>query len=94
MRCQITIINNYGILVIMISYQELPAVIFFPAGRFSFPSFLLKLVAGVGLLTLTATIVDLAALYFLPDRFKYRQYVYEESPLIRKKMKEQKGKTE
>ncbi|XP_031571525.1 P2X receptor E-like [Actinia tenebrosa] len=63
-------------------------------GRFSFPSFLLKLVAGVGLLTLTATIVDLAALYFLPDRFQYRQYVYEESPLILKKRKEEKGKTE
>ncbi|XP_032240708.1 P2X receptor E isoform X2 [Nematostella vectensis] len=54
-------------------------------GRFSLPALLLKLVSGVGLLTLTATIVDTAALYLLPDRFQYREFVYEESPVIDKR---------
>ncbi|KAK3734157.1 hypothetical protein QZH41_017128 [Actinostola sp. cb2023] len=51
-------------------------------GRFSLSALLIKLVAGVGLLTLTATVVDLGALYVLPDRYRYRRCVYEESPVI------------
>lgn len=51
----------------------------------SFPSLLLKLVSGVGLLTLTATIIDTIALYVLPNRMVYRRNVYEESEDIKKK---------
>ena len=49
-------------------------------GKFSLASLVIKLVSGMGLLTLTATIVDTLALYILPDRFRYRGYVYETSP--------------
>ena len=47
-------------------------------GCFSFPSLLLKLVSAVGLLTLTATVVDLLALYVLPNRKKYHKFMYED----------------
>ena len=52
---------------------------------FSFSSLLLKLVSGVGLLTLTATIIDTVALYVLPNRMVYRKHVYDESGDIKKK---------
>lgn len=51
-------------------------------GHFSLPALLLHLVSGVGLLTLTATIVDVLALYVLPDKLRYRRFVYEESPIL------------
>ena len=44
---------------------------------------LLKLVSGMGLLTLTATVIDTLALYILPNRRKYRQSVYDESPVLK-----------
>jgi len=50
---------------------------------FSLPTLLLKLVSGMGLLTLTATILETLALYVLPDRGKYRKSVYDESPVLR-----------
>ena len=45
---------------------------------------ILKLVSGVGLLTLAVTIIDTLTLYILPARRLYRQYVYDESPNIKK----------
>ncbi|XP_074638641.1 P2X receptor E-like isoform X1 [Acropora palmata] len=57
-------------------------------GHFSFPALLMHLVSGVGLLTLTATIVDILTLYILPDRFRYRRFVYEESPVLEVKKNE------
>ena len=48
-------------------------------GQLSLPTLLFKLVSGMGLLTLTATIIDGLALYVLPNRDKYRHWVYEES---------------
>jgi hypothetical protein len=50
------------------------------AAMFSLPTLILKLVSGVALLTLTATITDTLALYLLPNRDTYRKMVYEESP--------------
>ena len=58
-------------------------------GLFSLPTLLLKLVSGMGLLTLTATIIDALALYILPDRGRYRKSVYEESPLLREPLRKQ-----
>ena len=52
-------------------------------GMFSIPTLLLRLVSGMGLLTLTATIIDIVALYLLPNRFTYRNHVYEESEQIK-----------
>ncbi|KAJ7373491.1 hypothetical protein OS493_011087 [Desmophyllum pertusum] len=57
-------------------------------GHFSLPALLLHLVSGVGLLTLTATIVDILALYILPDKLRYRRFVYEESPMVENKKKQ------
>ncbi|CAB4028585.1 P2X receptor [Paramuricea clavata] len=57
-------------------------------GKFSLASLVIKLVSGMGLLTLTATIVDTLALYVLPDRFRYRSYVYETSPVHEKEIKQ------
>ncbi|CAH3136935.1 unnamed protein product [Porites lobata] len=54
-------------------------------GHFSLSSLLLRLASGVGLLTLTATVVDILALYILPDKVRYRKYVYEESPILEMK---------
>jgi len=54
-------------------------------GHFSLPALLLHLVSGVGLLTLTATIVDILVLYILPDKLRYRRFVYEESPTVEMK---------
>jgi len=54
-------------------------------GHFSLPALLLHLVSGVGLLTLTATIVDILALYILPDKSRYRTFVYEQSPIVEMK---------
>ena len=48
----------------------------------------MRLVSGVGLLTLTATIVDILTLYILPDKFRYRRFVYEESPILELKKNE------
>ena len=48
---------------------------------FSLPTLLLKLVSSMGLLTLSATVIDLLALYVLPDRLKYRSTVYEQQSL-------------
>ena len=59
-------------------------------GMFSLSTLLLKLVSGMGLLTLTATVIDTLALYVLPDRGKYRKSVYEESPVLRRESKEDK----
>lgn len=50
---------------------------------FSLPALLLKLVSGMGLLTLTATIVDTLALYLLPNRLVYRRKVFEETDEIK-----------
>ena len=57
-------------------------------GQFSLSSLIIKLASGMGLLTLTATIVDILALYVLPDRFRYRSYVYETSPVHDKEIKQ------
>jgi hypothetical protein len=46
-------------------------------GTFSFSALLLKLVSGIGLLTLTATIIDAVALYLLPNKDYYRRCVFE-----------------
>lgn len=54
---------------------------------------ILKLVSGMGLLTLTATVIDTLALYILPARQDYRRYVYEESDELRRAPL-QKGKAE
>lgn len=54
-------------------------------GHFSLSSLLLRLASGVGLLTLTATVVDILVLYILPDKIKYRKCVYEESPILEMK---------
>lgn len=64
------------------------------SGLFSLSTLLLKLVSGMGLLTLTATIIDTLALYVLPDRTRYRSSVYEESPLLRARLKKQDDKQE
>ena len=34
----------------------------------------------MGLLTLTATVIDVIALYIVPNKDNYRQYVFDESP--------------
>ena len=54
---------------------------------FSLPTLLLKLVSGMGLLTLTATVIDTLALYILPDKRRYRESVYDESPILKKDQK-------
>lgn len=43
----------------------------------------MKLVSGVALLTLIATITDTLALYILPNKTTYRKIVYEESPELK-----------
>ena len=60
----------------------------FISGKFSLASLVIKLVSGMGLLTLTVTIVDTFALYILPDRFRYRRYVYETSPVHENNIKQ------
>ena len=55
-----------------------------PPGIPSPTTLLFKLVSGVGLLTLAVTIIDTLTLYILPARRLYRQYVYDESPNIKK----------
>ena len=49
-------------------------------GQYSVGNLLMQLVSFMGLLTLTATIVDVFALYLVPAKDKYRQYVYDASP--------------
>ena len=76
----------------------LPRVHIHILGMFSIPMLLLKLVSGMGLLTLTATVIDTLALYVLPARESYRRYVYEESeelkrlPLMKRRTDEDKLK--
>lgn len=55
------------------------------AGMFSFSTLLFKLASGMGLLALAATVIDVFALYLLPNRSRYREYVYEASKEITKK---------
>lgn len=59
-------------------------------GMFSIGALLFKLSSGMGLLALAATIIDTLALYLLPNKGIYRNYVYETSQVIneRKKKKE------
>jgi hypothetical protein len=47
-------------------------------GVFSLSALLIRLVSGIGLLTLTATLTDSLALYVLPNRSNYRKRVYED----------------
>ena len=70
-------------------YLELKTVLSLKyLGKFSLATLLVKLASGMGLLTLTATIVDTLALYILPDRLKYRRYVYETSQSVDKNIKQ------
>ena len=48
-------------------------------GMFSLSALLIRLVSGVGLLTLTATVTDTLALYVLPNRTSYRRKMYEDA---------------
>ena len=73
------------ILTITRSGKYLLINLFCVSGHFSLPALLLHLVSGVGLLTLTATIVDILTLYILPDKLRYRRFVYEESPIVEMK---------
>lgn len=59
---------------------------FYITGRFSLPNLLLQVVSLVGLLTLTATIIDTFALYLIPNKDIYRQYVFDSSPELQKRM--------
>ena len=72
-------------LTITSTRKYLPKSLFCVSGHFSLPALLLHLVSGVGLLTLTATIVDILTLYILPDKLRYRRFVYEESPIVEMK---------
>ena len=47
-------------------------------GQYSMGNLLMQLVSFMGLLTLTATIVDVFALYLVPAKETYRRYVYDE----------------
>ena len=58
---------------------------------FSLPTLILKLVSGVALLTLIATITDTLALYLLPNKGTYRKIVYEESPDFKAGSRKQKS---
>ena len=80
-------LEDKTICVICIRVFGIPTALFF-AGKFSLTSLVIRLVSGMGLLTLTATIVDTLALYVLPDRFRYRSYVYETSPVHEKVIKQ------
>ena len=73
------------VLIITSSEKYLLVNLLCVSGHFSFPALSLHLVSGVGLLTLTATIVDILALYILPDKLRYRRFVYEESPVVEMK---------
>ena len=73
------------VLTVSSSGKYLVKNLFCVSGHFSLPALLLHLVSGVGLLTLTATIVDILTLYILPDKLRYRRFVYEESPIVEMK---------
>jgi len=49
-------------------------------GQFSSANLVFQLVSVMGLLTLTATVIDVIALYIVPNKDNYRQYVFDESP--------------
>lgn len=49
-------------------------------GQHSLGNLLMQLVSFMGLLTLTATIIDVCALYLVPARETYKKYVYDTSP--------------
>ena len=49
-------------------------------GQFSSANLVFQLVSVMGLLTLTATVIDVIALYIIPNKDSYRQYVFDESP--------------
>ena len=53
----------------------------------SLSTLLLKLASGMGLLTLAATVIDVFALYLLPNRNTYRAHLYEPSEEIDAKKK-------
>lgn len=61
---------------------------FYITGHFSLPNLLLQVVSLVGLLTLTATIIDTFALYLIPNKDIYRQYVFDSSPELQKRMQD------
>lgn len=54
--------HHYNNINIIIQYYYVPTIL----GMFSLPTLLLRLVSGMGLLTLTATIIDTIILYLLP----------------------------
>lgn len=53
-------------------------------GQYSLSNLLFQLVSFMGLLTLTATVIDIIALYLVPNKDLYRQYVFDSSPELRK----------
>jgi len=63
----------------MLRINKYISPISFP-GQFSSSNLVLQLVSVMGLLTLTATVIDVIALYIIPNKDHYRQYVFDESP--------------
>ena len=51
----------------------------FPAGLFSPTALVIKLASSVGLLTLTATLIECLALYILPNKTNYREQIIDTS---------------
>jgi len=49
-------------------------------GTFDFQTLLINLIAGAALVSLATVAVDLIALYVLPQKTTYREYMLEETP--------------
>jgi len=54
-------------------------------GKFDFQVLLITLVSGLGLLAVSTTVVDVLAVYVLPSKKVYKQYKFDETPLLSEK---------
>jgi len=67
--------NRHGVRLIVLQTGNI--------GQFDFPTALLSIISGLGLLTISTLIVDILATKILPSHGIYEQYKYEETEKIK-----------
>jgi len=74
--------NRHGVRIIVLQTGQI--------GKFDFPTALLSLVSGLGLLTVSTLVVDILATKILPSHGVYEKYKYEETEKIKSNLLKEK----
>ncbi|XP_002155519.1 P2X receptor E isoform X1 [Hydra vulgaris] len=81
--CKRVVIKRYAVRIEFVQVGKI--------GEYSMSNLILQIVSLMGLLTLATTIIDVAALYVVPDKGIYRQYVFDSSPELQTNVRDEKA---